>query len=215
MGTAGLLRLRLAMTLFALCILLAGCRTSDREADEQTLSAGLNALSARNDPHAAAADFRKVLEHAPTHYGARYLLAVVLDKAGKNDEARPLWEAVLAAARASNDQSTAETARVRLGLPASASNEAVPEIQPTASTEQQLMKAGLDALYTRGDPAAAAATFRQVLERNPAHYGAHYQLAVALDRGGKREEARGLWAKVLEMAKGYNDQPTAATAQAR
>jgi hypothetical protein len=43
----------------------------------------------------------------------------------------------------------------------------------------------------------------KVLERNPAHYGATFQLATALDRAGDAAEARPLWQKVLEMAEGY------------
>jgi Flp pilus assembly protein TadD len=38
------------------------------------------------------------------------------------------------------------------------------------------------------------------------------QLAVALDRAGKPNEARPLWEKVLRMADGYNDRATANTA---
>ena len=40
------------------------------------------------------------------------------------------------------------------------------------------MGRGLDALYKRHDPASAAAEFRRVLESNPDHYGAKFQLAV-------------------------------------
>ena len=81
--------------------------------------------------------------------------------------------------------------------------------------EDALMKAGLDALYTRGDPNAAAAQFRKVLERNPNHYGANFQLAMALDRAGKPAEARPLWKQVLKMAESSNDKLRADTARAR
>ena len=77
------------------------------------------------------------------------------------------------------------------------------------------MRAGLDALYTRRDPIEAAAQFRQVLEQNPNHYGATYQLASALDAAGKQDEAHPLWEKVLQMAEESNDKPTADTARAR
>jgi Tfp pilus assembly protein PilF len=81
-----------------------------------------------------------------------------------------------------------------------------------AASQETLMTRGL-ALLAGGDPVAAAATFREVLVINPTHYGAHYQLAVALDRAGKRSEARPLWEKVLRMADGYNDRATANTAR--
>src|SRR5207249_3138749 len=77
------------------------------------------------------------------------------------------------------------------------------------------MRAGLDALYARRDPGAAAAQFRKVLERNPTHYGPPFQLAAALVQAGRPAEARPVWETVLKMAEGYNDRPTADTARAR
>jgi cytochrome c-type biogenesis protein CcmH/NrfG len=77
------------------------------------------------------------------------------------------------------------------------------------------MQTGLDALYTQSDPNTATTLFQKVLERNPTHYGATYQLATALDRAGKPAEARPLWEKVLQMAEGNNDKQTADTARAR
>lgn len=81
--------------------------------------------------------------------------------------------------------------------------------------EERMMKAGLEALYTRRDPDGAAAQFRKMLERNPTHYGATFQLAMALDRAGKAAEARPLWEQVLRMAEGYRDTQTAETARVR
>ena len=84
------------------------------------------------------------------------------------------------------------------------------------TTRQDLtMKAGLDALYTRRDPEEAAAQFRKVLGWNPNHYGATFQLAMALEHGAKRGEARPWWEKALKMAEGYHDKATAAAARAR
>ena len=82
-------------------------------------------------------------------------------------------------------------------------------------TPEALMQAGLETLYTKGDAEAAAATFRKVLEQNPSHYGATFQLATALDRAGKPAEARPLWEKALKMAEGYTDKATAEAARAR
>src|SRR5262249_43233201 len=62
--------------------------------------------------------------------------------------------------------------------------------------QENLMNAGLDAFYKRGDPAAAVVHFRQVLALNPNHYGATFQLAKALDAAGRAEEARSFWVKV-------------------
>ena len=87
--------------------------------------------------------------------------------------------------------------------------------KPDDKSHKALMHAGMEALYARHDPAAAAALFRQVLERTPTHYGVTYRLAAALDKAGKPAEARPLWEKVLVMAEGYQDKDTADTARAR
>jgi cytochrome c-type biogenesis protein CcmH/NrfG len=84
-----------------------------------------------------------------------------------------------------------------------------------SAVQGRLMRQGLDALYKQNDPAAAAALFRKVLERNPQHYGANFQLAKALDREGNRAEARTLWEQVLKMAEGYNDEANLAIIRAR
>ncbi|HEX7706951.1 MAG TPA: tetratricopeptide repeat protein [Thermoanaerobaculia bacterium] len=77
------------------------------------------------------------------------------------------------------------------------------------------MKQGVEALYTSNDHEAAITHFRTVLEKNPGHYGANYQIAVALDRAGKPDEARSHWEQVLKLAEANGDQPTLATAKAR
>jgi cytochrome c-type biogenesis protein CcmH/NrfG len=83
----------------------------------------------------------------------------------------------------------------------------------TADEEQ--MKLGLEALYEKRDPVGAAVIFRGLLARSPEHYGATYQLAMALDRAGKTAESRPLWEKVAGMATGYHDDATLADARRR
>jgi len=173
---------------------------------EAMMKAGLDLLYTRNDPTSAAAQFRLVLAVNPTHYGATYQLATALDRSGKVDEARQYWEKMLPMAEAAKDEATAAAVRKRLGTPAPTSEEGI---------QLALMRAGLDAMYARKDPNAAAVEFRKVLERNPTHYGATYQLASALDRSGKPAEARPLWEKVVKMAEGYKDQKTLDIARAR
>ena len=163
---------------------------------------GLDFLYTSNDPPAAAAQFRTVLEQNPKHYGATYQLAVALDRAGRPDEALPVWERMLKMADGISDASVAEQVRMRLA-------------QQEPLREQAMMQAGLDLLYARRDPADAAAQFRKVLARNPTHYGATFQLATSLDRAGLAPEARPLWENVLKMAAVYKDEETTATAQAR
>ena len=182
-----------------LALFLACSTKSVPETEETLMKSGLDDLYVRHDPAGAVDRFRKVLEINPAHYGATYQLAAALDAAGRTDEARPVWEKTLTMAEAAHDPTSADTARARLANAATLSE----------------MQAGLDALYTRHDPDAAAARFRKVLEHNPTHYGATFQLASALDAAGKRDEARPLWEKVVQMADQYHDQSTAGTARAR
>jgi Tfp pilus assembly protein PilF len=170
--------------------------------EETLMRAGLDALYQRHDPTGAAAEFQQVLAKNPMHYGATFQLAAALDAAGRPQEARPYWEKALAMAQRYADTETADRARARLGAPEVPSDEA-------------LMRHGLDTLYTQHHPAAAAVEFRQVLARNPTHYGATFQLATALDAAGKRAEARPLWKKMLDMSVVVNDTKTANAARAR
>jgi tetratricopeptide (TPR) repeat protein len=174
--------------------------------DTVVMKAGLHALYARHDPGAAAVLFREILLRNPSHYGATFQLAKALDQAGLHDEARAHWQRILTMAESAQDAETIATAKKRLQGDTPASEEAV---------QAALMKSALDALYRRGDAGAAASELRQVLARNPDHYGATYQLATALDQSGNAAEARPLWGKVLRMAEGYDDQVTMATARAR
>ena len=84
-----------------------------------------------------------------------------------------------------------------------------------AKSVSALMQNGLDALYARHDARSAAGSFEKVLAIDPAHYGANYQLAKALDQLGDRQRARRLWEQVLSMAISYNDTATVAVARER
>ena len=84
-----------------------------------------------------------------------------------------------------------------------------------AAVEAEIMTQGLNALYNRHAPNIAAAKFRRILQRNPAHYGAMYQLAVAVDQGGDASAARSLWRKVKRIAESINDKTTADAAAVR
>ena len=180
---------------------VVGCSKAP-QTPEALMKRGTDALYVQNDAKSAAGEFRRVLALNPEHYGATYQLAVALDRMGKQDEATPHWEKVLRMAETYKDVSTADAARKRL-----------PKAESPA--EDPTMKAGLDALYARSDYPAAVVAFQSVLAATPDHYGATYQLATALDRQGKRGEARPLWERVLQMAEGYRDQKTVDTARKR
>ncbi len=206
---------RLSFVTFAVVVsvvtLLQGCDRSASSGNEagasptaeaSLMQKGLDLLYRTGDPISAVDTFRAVLKTNPTHYGARFQLAKALDLSGKPAEARPIWEEVLGAAEAVKDTATASTARMRLAL-------------PDTESVAGMMTQGLHLLYAERNPSAAAEQFRKVLERNPTHYGATFQLAKALDQAGKPDEARPYWEKILTMAEGIKDQTTADAARAR
>jgi Tfp pilus assembly protein PilF len=190
-------------------VLQAACgKSADRAgrtpADSATalMERGLTQLYQTNDPVGAQDVFRDVLKLNPTHYGAHYQLAVALDRGGKPAQARAAWEEMRTLAEAIRDTTSLNTIKRRLASPDTASADA-------------MMALGLDYLYKKNDAAAAAQQFRNVIARNPTHYGATYQLAKSLDLLGQRDQATPLWRKVLGMATQYRDDRTIQQARER
>lgn len=175
------------------------------------MAEGLDALYAQKDPAKAVARFREVLGSDPNHYGATYQLATALEQSGDNAAARATWSKMVTMAETNRDDATLAHARTRLG--------ALTEPPPAATalaTDDPLaesMRLGLAALYEKKDAVLAAKYFREVLAKNPKHYGATFQLATALEKAGKRDEAKPLWTKTLEMAEAIKDTQTAAIAR--
>jgi Flp pilus assembly protein TadD len=87
--------------------------------------------------------------------------------------------------------------------------------QPAPGSDEALMAQGLAKLYQTSDPIGAEALFRDVLRKTPTHYGAHYQLAVALDRGGRPAQARPAWEEMRKLAEAINDTATLSTINRR
>lgn len=164
---------------------------------------GMDLYYAQRNPGAAIPVFQRVLAANPGHYGATYQLAAALQAAGRPEEARPLWERMLAMAERQGDKPTADGARAALAK--------LPPTDPHAAG----MKSGMDLLYQQAKAEEAAVEFRKILAEKPDHYGATYQLAVSLDKLGKRDEATVLWESVQKMALQYQDDATAKTAYAR
>src|SRR5207247_10571320 len=103
-----------------------------------------------------------------------------LAKLGRTDEARAAYgRAVYLAPR--DGEAQAELARLADG----------------ADPDQALMNAGVHSLRTLNHPEEAARLFRKVLDDNPTHHGATYQLAPALDAAGRPGAARPLRAQAL------------------
>lgn len=208
--TQSLQRLSRASVAAVAIFVVVSCGGGDAKPDAAGASAaeaalmqrGTNMLYQGSDPVGAEAVFREVLQRNASHYGARYQLAVALDRGGKPVEARGVWETVLGSAETIGDSATMRTARARLAVPDTAS-------------EAAMMALGLDLLYRQSNPTAAAEQFRKVLQKNAAHYGATYQLATALDRAGQRAQATPIWQRVLGMAVASKDTKTAETARTR
>jgi tetratricopeptide (TPR) repeat protein len=128
---------------------------------------------------------------APTHYH----LGLALEGDGNTKEAAAAYRRAL---EVDPRLATARTALARL------------EKTEAARVETATMAEGLRLLDEAGDPAGAAAKFREVLEKVPGHYGATFQLARALEAGGRREDARPLWEKMLALAEEAGDGATLA-----
>jgi Tfp pilus assembly protein PilF len=194
----------------ALLIALAACQARDAgtstpttaQTDAQLMERGTQQLYQSADPVAAEATFRSVLAKNPTHYGAHYQLAVALDRGGRPKDARVEWNEVLRLAESFNDTVSAKTARARLGSPDTAS-------------QAGMMVLGLDLMYRQNNATAAIEQFQGILAKNRSHYGATYQLAVALDRAGRAADAKQAWQRVLPLAIQYKDQKVIDTARAR
>jgi tetratricopeptide (TPR) repeat protein len=62
------------------------------------------------------------------------------------------------------------------------------------------MTGGLLLHYQLGDPAGAVEHYETVLRLVPTHYGAHYQLAVALLAAGREAEACAAWRAFVPLA---------------
>lgn len=185
-------------------------------ADAQTktrdpMAEGLDALYTQKDPAKAVARFREVLSTDPNHYGATYQLATALEQAHDLPAARATWAKMLTLAEASRDEATTAHARTRVA----ALEPAPPPIQAPIVEDPlaEPMRLGLAALYEKKDPVGASKQFRDVLAKNPNHYGATFQLATALEQAGKHNEAKPFWAKTLEMADAIKDTQTAAIAR--
>ena len=67
------------------------------------------------------------------------------------------------------------------------------------------MLAGLVQHYQLRNPAGAVEWYRRVLRAVPTHYGAHYQLAIALLASGQERDARIAWNAFEPLAKAIGD----------
>ncbi len=167
-----------------------------------TLSVAAHAAWKGRDTNRAVTLFRRALDRPGDRPSTLQALAEALDYANRPDEGRDAWTELLTEAVQRDDFERAGRATLRLNTPALAEDGVA-------------MKRGLQALYERNDPSEAIVAFREILARSPAHYGAHYQLGVALDRVGQRDDGAKFWARTAALAKVYGDQPAVEAARAR
>jgi cytochrome c-type biogenesis protein CcmH/NrfG len=175
------------------------------------MAEGLDALYAQKNPVKAVARFREVLASDPNHYGATYQLATALEQANDPAAARATWSKMATMAEGNRDEATLAQARARLAALAEPPPSAAGS--PTDDPLAEPMRLGVAELYEKKNAPAAAKIFRDVLAKNPTHYGATFQLAAALEKMGKLDEAKPFWKKTLEMADAIKDTQTAAIAR--
>lgn len=94
-------------------------------------------------------------------------------------------------------------------------SERTPATEMNEASVEQSMNQGVSLLHELGDPEAAIRHFSAVLEHNPEHYGALYQIASAFEQTQKLRLAHLTWAKFKPMARQSGDTPSLNHAQAR
>ncbi len=85
----------------------------------------------------------------------------------------------------------------------------------SGGTPDEQAAAAVSAGLAAATPQEAISHFQKALETYPGHYGATFQLARALDRAGRTDEATKQWQRVLSLAERSGDQPLVETASAR
>lgn len=145
----------------------------------------------------------------------RYYRALALERLGRSDEALAEFRATTGVDSQFTDAWLAQgrllEARNAWGDAAVAYDRAFAS-NPTHY--EAAMLAGLVYHYRLGDLATATARYRTVLDVLPTHYGAHYQLAVALAAGGDLDEARGVWREFVRLATAIGDRASVDNAPA-
>ena len=176
----------------------------------------LSALAAREDD--AAASLRWADDAVRCNPGlalARVGRAEALERLGRLDEALAEYRE---ATRLDAVHAGAWLAQGRLlesrgeWAAAAAAYDAAAAADPM-STEAP-MRAGLLYSYRLGNGATAVERYRAVLALDPAHYGAHYQLAVALLAAGRRDEALAAWSRFTPLALAIGDEASVESAPA-
>ncbi len=145
--------------------------------------------SAEGNAAAATAWAREAVRHGPHLSRAHFYLGSALEKQGDLAEAAAEYRRAL---EIEPNDAAVKAAVERVG-------------KPHTPTDVERMTTALRLLDVERKPDAAIAELRALLAQNPTHYGAHWQMARALDAAGRRAEARLAWQKMLELAVRWNN----------
>jgi protein O-mannosyl-transferase len=167
----------------------------------------LSVLATRAGDHAGSLRWAdEAVRCQPTVALTHYYRAAALERLGRTDDALAAYRAVTAldAVHADAFGATARLLETRQEWAAAAAAwDRARDADPTNA--DAAMHAGLLYSWRLGEPARAVERFRAVLAASPEHYGAHYQLAVALLRAGRTDDARAAWRRFVPMAEAIGD----------
>jgi tetratricopeptide (TPR) repeat protein len=197
----------------------AMARGKDRQAERLLLEAHrrspcyayilihLSALATRKGDDAGALRWAdEAVACQPQVALTHYYRAAALERLGRADDALAAYHAVTAldAVNADAWRGTARLLEQRADWSAAADAwDRAFAADPTSA--DAAMDAGLLYAWRLGQPATAVERFRAVLALSPEHYGAHYQVAVALLGAGRTDEARAAWRAFVPMAQAIGD----------
>jgi tetratricopeptide (TPR) repeat protein len=181
----------------------------DRDAgglDERTYDPGVLLALAASDPDRAATVLEPLLTGTSrADLNLLVLLGESLDSAGRPHEGRRAWSRARTLGQEQGNGAMSLRALHRLADP-----------RPAVGTKDALdadMAQALFLVAVRRDPAGAVLLFDQILAANPAHYGATFQRAQALEGMGRRDDALAAWRDVAELAADVRDDKMTGTAR--
>ena len=167
------------------------------------MNQGVRLLHEIGDAETAIRHFSVVLKQNAEHYGARYQIAKAFEKTQQLHLAHRAWSRFEPMARLSKDSPALKHAQERI---------ATLENQMTALEKQ--MDKGVDLLHVQKRPDDAVAVFKKVRSAWATHYGARYQLALALEQSGQNNAAEGAWSQFLDVAEATNNREDIQAAKA-
>jgi tetratricopeptide (TPR) repeat protein len=150
---------------------------------------GLAMLYNQDNPQSALTRFDLVLEQNPNHYGAIYQRAKALDALGDLQSALDAWTHCAPLAARTRDSDSTKYIQQRITV-----------LGNTIPTVADKMNAGVELLHSQKLPGKAVPYFQDVLATWKTHYGARYQLAVALEQSNQGTASRAAWEQVHRAA---------------